>query len=83
MLGIGGPRTAPTRVVREVARAMDLAAKLRGRRSEATPAAIDYFTRRGSYSIARAREVLGYEPAHDLEAGMQKTEEWLRAEGLI
>ncbi len=83
MLGIDGPRTAPTRVVREVARAMDLAAKVRGKRSEATPAAIDYFTRRGSYSIARAREVLGYEPAHDLEAGMRKTEEWLRAEGLI
>jgi nucleoside-diphosphate-sugar epimerase len=83
MLGIDRPRTAPTRVVREVARAMDLAAKVRGRRSEATPAAIDYFTRRGSYSIERAREALGYEPAHDLEAGMQKTEEWLRAEGLI
>ncbi len=83
MLGIDGPRTAPTRVVREVARAMDLAAKVRGRRSEATPAAIDYLTRRGSYSIARAREVLGYEPAHDLEAGMRKTEEWLRAEGLL
>jgi nucleoside-diphosphate-sugar epimerase len=83
MLGIDRPRTAPTRVVREVARAMDLAAKVRGRRSEATPAAIDYFTRRGSYSIARAREVLGYEPAHDLEAGMKKTGEWLRAEGLI
>ena len=83
MLGIDGPRTAPTRVVREVARAMDLAAKVRGRRSEATPAAIDYLTRRGTYSIARAREVLGYEPAHDLEAGMRKTEEWLRAEGLL
>jgi nucleoside-diphosphate-sugar epimerase len=83
MLGIDGPRTAPTRVVREVARAMDLAARLRGRRSEATPAAIDYFTRRGSYSIARAREVLGYEPQHDLEAGMAKTEEWLRAESLL
>jgi nucleoside-diphosphate-sugar epimerase len=83
MLGIDNPRTAPTRVVREVARAMDLAAKIRGRRSEATPAAIDYFTRRGSYSIARAREVLGYEPAHDLDAGMRKTEEWLRAEDLI
>jgi nucleoside-diphosphate-sugar epimerase len=83
MLGIAAPRTAPTRVVREVARAMDLAAKLRGRRSEATPAAIDYFTRRGSYSIQRAREVLGYEPAHDLDAGMKKTEEWLRAEALI
>jgi nucleoside-diphosphate-sugar epimerase len=83
MLGIDPPRTAPTRVVREVARAMDLAARMRGRRSEATPAAIDYLNRRGSYSIERAREVLGYEPAHDLEAGMRKTEEWLRAEGLI
>ncbi len=83
MLGMGEPRTAPTRVVREVARAMDLAARVRGRRSEATPAAIDYFTRRGSYSIGRAREVLGYEPAHDLEAGMRRTEEWLRSTGLI
>ncbi len=83
MLGIGDPRTAPTRVVREVARVMDLAAKVRARRSEATPATIDYLTRRGSYSIERAREALGYEPAHDLDAGMGKTEEWLRAEGLI
>jgi nucleoside-diphosphate-sugar epimerase len=83
MLGIDTPRTAPTPVVREVARAMDLAARVRGRRSEATPAAIDYFARRGSYSIARAREGLGYEPAHDLRAGMAKTEEWLRAEGLL
>ena len=83
MLGIGEPRTAPTRVVREVARAMDLAAKVRGKRSEATPAAIDYLTRRGSYSIARAREVLGYEPQHDLESGMAKTEDWLRSERLI
>jgi nucleoside-diphosphate-sugar epimerase len=83
MLGIDVPRTAPTRVVREVARAMDVAARVRGRRSEATPAAIDYFTRCGSYSIDRAREALGYEPAHDLDAGMRKTEEWLRAERLI
>jgi nucleoside-diphosphate-sugar epimerase len=83
MLGIDRPRTAPTVVVREVARAMDLAAKLRGRRSEATAAAIDYFNRRGSYSIARAREVLGYEPVHDLQAGMRKTEEWLHSESLI
>lgn len=83
MLGIREPRTAPTRIVREVARAMNLAAKVRGRRSEATPAAIDYSTRRGSYSITRAREGLGYEPAHDLERGMRKTEDWLRSAGLL
>jgi nucleoside-diphosphate-sugar epimerase len=83
MLGIDGPRTAPTRVLRHGARAIDRIARLRGRRNEVTPHAVDYFTRRGTYSIARAREVLGYEPAHDLDAGMRKTEEWLRAEKLL
>jgi nucleoside-diphosphate-sugar epimerase len=83
MLGIDGPRTAPTVLVRQVARAMDATARIRGRRSGATGAAIDYLTRRGSYSIGRAREVLGYEPAHDLDAGMRATEEWLRSEGML
>jgi nucleoside-diphosphate-sugar epimerase len=83
MLGIDRPRTAPTPVVREIARAMDLAARLRGRRSEVTPGAIDYFTRRGTYSIKRAREALGYEPAHDLDSGMRATEEWLRDKDLL
>ena len=76
-------RTAPTPVVRAVAHALDVAGRVRGQPAEATPAAVDYFTRRGTYSIARARELLGYEPAHDLEAGMRHTESWLRAEGLI
>ena len=55
-------------------------ARLRGARNEVTPAAIDYFMRRGTYSIARAREVLGYEPAVDLDEGMRRTEAWLRSE---
>jgi nucleoside-diphosphate-sugar epimerase len=83
MLGIDGPRTAPTAVVRQVARVMNATARVRGRRSDATSAAIDYFTRRGSYSIGRARGVLGYEPAHDLDAGMRATEEWMRSEGVL
>jgi nucleoside-diphosphate-sugar epimerase len=83
MLGIRGPRTAPTAVVRQAARVMDAAARLRGKRSEVTPGAVGYFNRRGTYSIRRARETLGYEPAHDLDSGMRKTEDWLRSEGLI
>jgi nucleoside-diphosphate-sugar epimerase len=83
MLGLPPVRTAPTPAVRTVARALDTAARLRGQRAEATPAAIDYFTRRGTYSIARARQVLGYEPVHDLAAGMRVTESWLRSEGLL
>jgi nucleoside-diphosphate-sugar epimerase len=83
MLGIGGPRTAPTAVVRQGVRAMGAAARLRGQRSKVTPEVVDSLTRRGSYSIRRARETLGYEPAHDLEAGMRETEQWLRSAGLL
>jgi nucleoside-diphosphate-sugar epimerase len=83
MLGIDPPRTAPGPVLRAAARVVDRVERLRGRRNEVTPAAIDYFMRRGTYSIDRARELLGYEPAHDLAAGMQITERWLREKGLL
>lgn len=83
MLGTNPPRSVPYPIARTVARLMDGAAKLRGARSEITPAAIDYTMRRGTYSIARAREVLGYEPAVDLDEGMRRTEAWLRSTGLL
>ena len=83
MLGVDPPRSVPTALARNAARVIDAAARVRGQRNELTPAAVDYFNRRGTYSIARAREMLGYEPGHDLDAGMAKTEAWLRAEGLV
>jgi nucleoside-diphosphate-sugar epimerase len=83
MLGIDPPHSVPAPVARAIAGAIDTVARLRRARNEVTPAAIDYFMRRGTYSIARAREVLGYEPAVDLQEGMRRTEEWLRAEGLV
>jgi nucleoside-diphosphate-sugar epimerase len=46
-------------------------------------ASIDYIAKRGGYSIEKARRVLGYEPKLDLEEGMRRCEEWLRAEGLL
>jgi nucleoside-diphosphate-sugar epimerase len=51
--------------------------------SEVTPAAIRYFTRTGTYSIEKARSQLGYEPAVGLDEGMRRSEQWLRAEGLL
>jgi nucleoside-diphosphate-sugar epimerase len=42
-----------------------------------------YLARTGTYSIAKARRVLGYEPAIDLDEGMRRTEVWLRGEGLL
>jgi nucleoside-diphosphate-sugar epimerase len=83
MLGKDRPRSVPYPVARSAARVMDAAARLRGGRSELTPAAIEYTMRRGTYSIARAREVLGYEPAVDLDEGMRRTEAWLRSAEML
>lgn len=45
--------------------------------------AFDYLERRGTYSIDKARELLGYEPLVGLEEGMARTEAWLRSSGLL
>ena len=42
-----------------------------------------YLARPGTYSIAKARRMLGYDPAIELDEGMARTEAWLRAEGLV
>jgi nucleoside-diphosphate-sugar epimerase len=42
-----------------------------------------YLARTGSYSVERARTLLGYAPAVDLADGMRRTTAWLRAEGLV
>jgi nucleoside-diphosphate-sugar epimerase len=44
---------------------------------------VDYLLRRGTYSIAKARRVLGYQPTVDLDDGMARAERWLRSSGLI
>jgi nucleoside-diphosphate-sugar epimerase len=79
MLGKQTVPAAPTPIV------MAMAATL-GRATaggEVTPAAIRYIARRGGYSIEKARTMLGYEPAVDLDEGMRRSEEWLRGEGLL
>ena len=42
-----------------------------------------YLARTGTYSIEKARRVLRYAPAVDLDEGMRLTEAWLRVEGLL
>jgi nucleoside-diphosphate-sugar epimerase len=78
MLGKERVPVAPTPLI--VAMAMTVA---RATSPEVTPAAVRYLARKGTYSIEKARSMLGYEPAVDLDEGMRRTEEWLRAEGLL
>ena len=47
--------------------------------NDATVETVKYLMRRHVYSIDKARSVLGYEPAVDLERGLQMTEEYIRA----
>jgi nucleoside-diphosphate-sugar epimerase len=71
-------RVAPTALIRPLAA---LAARLPGDESEVNGPAIDYLARGGTYSIEKARTVLGYEPGVSFEEGMRRTTDWLRQEG--
>jgi nucleoside-diphosphate-sugar epimerase len=82
MLGKRRVPVAPTAAVLAMAATLGRAAAARGG-SEVTAAAVRYIARRGSYSIEKARTVLGYSPAVALEEGMRRCEQWLRAEQLI
>ena len=56
---------------------------LTGRPTEVRRESMRYLARRGTYSIAKARAMLDYEPAVDLTEGMRRTELWLREHGLL
>lgn len=83
MLGKSGPRTIPTLAAVGLAALPEAAARISATNPEATRASMRYLARPGTYSIARAREKLGYEPAVDLDAGMSTTETWLKEHGLL
>lgn len=74
---------APTPIARALASAAGTAVRLTGGESEANAAVASYLARPGTYSIAKARSMLGFEPAVGLDQGMARTAEWLRREGLV
>jgi nucleoside-diphosphate-sugar epimerase len=83
MLGKGAPRTIPTLAAVGLAALPEVAARIGGTNPEATRASMRYLARPGTYSIAAAREKLGYEPAVGLDEGMRATEAWLQEHGLL
>jgi nucleoside-diphosphate-sugar epimerase len=83
MLGKKGVPAAPTPLVAVAADAIDLAARLRRRESEINRDAVRYLSRTGTYSIEKARRLIGYEPRIDLDEGMRRTEAWLQDQRLV
>jgi nucleoside-diphosphate-sugar epimerase len=83
MLGRRGPRSIPTPAAVALAHLADAVNRARGRRNDVNAITMRDLARSGSYSIEKARRVLGYEPAVELDEGMRRTQAWLQAEGLI
>lgn len=82
---VGGRRTRrlPRPLLAGVAGATEAIANLRGAPPAFTRNAITFIDRRGTVSTRRIRDELGWAPRVDLDEGMRRTEEWLRAEGLL
>jgi nucleoside-diphosphate-sugar epimerase len=82
---VGGRRARrlPRPLLTAAATAMEGIARLRNRPPPFSRNAITFIDRRGTVSVRRIREELGWEPRVDLDEGLRRTEEWLRAEGLL
>ena len=83
MLGKRGPLCTPTGLAMAAATAAAGATAIARATSEINPISMRYFTRTGTYSIEKARRLLGFEPTVDLTEGMAHTERWLRTEHLV
>ena len=80
---VGGQvRSLPGPLAKALALSVGAATRRLGGESELSPASFGMLTRRGTYSIAKARRMLGYEPAVDLDEGMRRVGAWLDEEGL-
>ena len=73
----------PSAVAVRLASTVGAAQRRIGRKSELNDASMQMLSRHGSFSIAKARTVLGFEPLVDLGEGMARSEAWARSQGLI
>lgn len=83
MVGRPHVRSAPDRLLLALTGMQATLDRLRGVPGEVNPNALRYLTRTGTYSIAKARALLGFEPKMGLEEGMRSSERWLREQGLL
>jgi nucleoside-diphosphate-sugar epimerase len=83
MLGKKGPRVLPRPALTAVASGVDAAYRVRRVENEMSANAVAYLARTGTYSIEKARRVLGYAPRIDLEEGFRRTEAWLREQEMV
>jgi nucleoside-diphosphate-sugar epimerase len=74
-------RTMPTPLALAMAGVVHRAARRRPGDNDINPLALRYLLRTGTYSNAKARRVLGWEPAVSVEEGLVRTVDWLSSAG--
>jgi nucleoside-diphosphate-sugar epimerase len=79
----GKVRTLPARAAIALANVMGFAQRRLGQASELNAATMLMLNRPGTYSIDKARHVLGFDPLVTYDDGMNRVEAWARSEGLI
>jgi nucleoside-diphosphate-sugar epimerase len=79
----GAIPSLPTSVAIRIAEAGAALARLTGRSTELGRGSVGLMSRPGTYSIEKARRLLGYVPRVDLATGMRRSEKWARETGLI
>lgn len=79
----GSPRSYSTETAVRIAEAARIVSKLFGMKTEASRMSMLMLAKEKSWSIEKARRLLGYEPKVTVEEGMQRTEAWLRDQGMI
>ncbi len=83
-LGIHKPvKTLSLFLAKGLASVIQWLARLTGKASEIGPGTMDMLSRTGCYDISKARQLIGYQPTIDLEAGMERTRAWLVEQGYL
>ncbi len=79
----GPPRSFSTPTAIRIAETVRVIFKLIGKPTEANKQSMLMLSKAETFSIEKARQLLGYEPQVDVAEGMRRTEEALKAQGLI
>lgn len=82
MLGVR-LRSLPAPAAAVLATPVGVVSRAVGLQPPLSPRMVEYVTHPGSYSIAKAEQVLGWTPRVSLDEGMARTERWLRDAGLL
>jgi len=79
----GPPRSFSTETAIRIAELVKWGSKLVGKPTEANRQSMLMLSKAETFSIDKARRVLGFQPKVDLAEGMRRTEQELRAQGVL